>query len=186
MNKKQGFTLIELLIGISVSILIFLTTSSIFLLLYSADTRTRRTQVLEQTKNDIMQDMSNNVRWANDVKWSGGVLDLDSNVIYKLENQKLTRNGESLTAMEVLVTDFEVRDYSAESDYPSYEITIDFELASSSTQNDRLRMVVSKRKLQFLGNQSGAQPTPTVTTFFCPTPGPCTGNNCGGGVGPGR
>jgi prepilin-type N-terminal cleavage/methylation domain-containing protein len=187
-TKHTGFTLIELLIGITITVMIFLTTSSVFLLFYSADARTKRIQTLEQAKNDVQQDLSSAIRWARVITWDAAAktLTLDSSTVYSLVNNKLTKNSTSLVPRDVDVRGFTVTDLSTLGSYKSYEITIDLGLSQSPTSTDRLRVVAPQRKLviEENGNPGGGPRTRPILTC---TPGNGGGNNGGGGgPGPGR
>ncbi len=148
MNKNNGFTLIELLIGITVSALIFLTAGSMISLLFRTDVKTQRIEDLEQTKNDLLVQLSNSVRWAEVVTFTAGdagQLTADTDT-YSLSEGRILKTGEAITPSNVNVTKFRVSNFSGDPDLKSIEIQINMESANTATSKDSLNIVVSQRK----------------------------------------
>ncbi|OGM28311.1 hypothetical protein A2801_02535 [Candidatus Woesebacteria bacterium RIFCSPHIGHO2_01_FULL_41_10] len=106
----QGLMLIELLIGIAMSAIIFIVAASLVVFLFGSTTKSKQQQALEQTKNDIQTDIGNAARWADNVTFIGGVLQVDD-AIYQLVDGAIEKNGIALTPSDVVITGFEVFKY---------------------------------------------------------------------------
>lgn len=149
MKKTQkGFTLIELLVGVLISVMIFLTAGSMIALLFRTDMRTKNTENLEQTKNDIQGELSNKIRWAQDISFSPSSLTLDETE-YTLTSGRLLKNGDPLTSSDVVIKSFNILNLSRSTDIYSLEITIEMENKHQTTAQDIMKLVVSQRKTTF-------------------------------------
>ena len=142
---RQGFTLIELLVGIGMSAIIFVVVGSLLVSILTTNSKGRRQEAFEQVKNDVLGELSNAVRWADEVSLSGGQLVVDE-VVYEETTGRIVKNGQPLTPAGVRVENFEVRQLSAATDLASVRITADLEDANLAAARDRLTIVVSQRR----------------------------------------
>lgn len=147
-NKAAGFTLMELLIGITLASLIFLGSSSLVIVLFTSSARASQRDEMEQAKNDIMQDLSNSIRWAEGVSFDSSSITVavdPTDAFYQLQGERLFKNGTAITPETIAVTSMTINDYSASTSVVSLKIDIDFEHAQFSTFKDRMSIVVSQR-----------------------------------------
>jgi len=143
----RGFTLIEILLGVAISVLIFITAGSVMVTLYNSSTRTKQSQSLEQTKNDLQLEFLNNVRWGEEIESNLNSLRVDETV-YELVDGRINKNGEAITSSEVEVRDFSVVDYSTSDGVASLEISIELVNKRLPSVSERLRVVVSQRQME--------------------------------------
>lgn len=106
-KHKEGFSLLELLIGLSVSVAIFIVATSLMVQVFSMNTKSKQKDVLSQVKNDLQNEFSNSIRWADNISYVDGVLKVDE-TSYSLNDGKLLKDDSSLTPMNVEITSFEI------------------------------------------------------------------------------
>lgn len=146
--SKNGYTLVELLLGVTISVMIFMTAASVVALMFRSDAKTKRVETLEQTKNDIQGELTSNVRWGENITFSRNLLTIDSTV-YKLQDGRIFKNSDPLTSSEVNIKSFQIEDFSNSPVIKSLELTIEMENKTVSSTKDTLRFVVSQRKTSF-------------------------------------
>ncbi len=111
-SRLRGLTLIEILVGMTVSAAIFLVATNLITALFGSSTKQKQIETLEQTKNDLQQDIGNSVKWAeNEISFRDGVLVTDDDQ-YELRDGILYKNSSPLTPSSVYVESFEVYKYS--------------------------------------------------------------------------
>lgn len=153
-NQSAGFTLIELLIGIAISGLIFVAIGSLMLVLLTSNTRTKQLDELEQAKNDLLQNISNTVRWGGKINYidmgDSDILEVGTAptlVSFNLNNGVLERNGQPLNSTKIKITGFNIDDFSipTSANLKSLQITLTMEYQNFTSVKDILRIVVSER-----------------------------------------
>lgn len=142
---SSGFTLVELLLGITISVLIFLTAGSVMATLYSSGTRTKQSQALEQTRNDLQLELLNAVRWSQNLSYTTNSITANEST-YHVESERLYKNDVPLTSSEVIVKSFNITNYTASPPEASLEITTELGHRRFTTLNDVFKFVVSQRK----------------------------------------
>lgn len=142
---KKGFSLIELIVALGVSSIVMLTVISLMLTFMSSNTKSKRQEMFEQTKNDLQLELSNAVRWAKVVQINPENIVTDGKS-YTLSGGQIYKDGEALTPTGVEVTRFDINNYSNDIDLVSVEIRIEMRDRSFVTARDGLRVVVSQRK----------------------------------------
>jgi prepilin-type N-terminal cleavage/methylation domain-containing protein len=148
MKSNKGFTLIELLIGITVSAMVFMLAGSIVSLLFRTDVKGQRSESFEQTKNDIVAEITNAVRWAEVVNVTTtdlGTITADG-VEYTIQDGRLLKNNDPITGMSVIITKFKIRNRSEDPLLKSLDIQVEMESRQTATSHDTLNFVVSQRK----------------------------------------
>jgi prepilin-type N-terminal cleavage/methylation domain-containing protein len=148
-----GFTLIELLIGIALSSLIFLGSSSLVFSVFASNAKVRQLDLIEQAKSDLTIELNNNLRWAQAISISADFHTLTiasadgKTAIYSLQNGAVIKNGQPLTPKNISVTDFTIQDYSLQSTSAekSLLISITLQNAQFNAVADTLKIVVSQR-----------------------------------------
>ena len=113
-NLVSGFTLIELLVGLAVMTAIFILASSLVIDILDKNLKSEKKQIIEQVKNDLQAEVSNSVRWANNISFIGGVFEVDDSK-YHLDytDNRLYKNGVPFTPMDVVISRFEVERFSS-------------------------------------------------------------------------
>jgi len=129
---------------------IFLGASALILTLFGTSGKVKKSQTLDQTKNDIQVELSNNIRWAKIIDFDSNSITADANV-YKFESDgKVYKNGAALTPGDVLVKNVTIKDYSRAvtggEALSSLNISLDLEDVRSSNTSDHLSLVVSQRR----------------------------------------
>jgi len=109
-KTKKAFTLIEILVGLSIFSAIFIIATSLVVNVFSATTKGRQLESLEQTKNDLQTELGNTIRWADSLSFVNGNLTIDD-VVYSVQDGKLLRDNQALTSDEVVITKFNVTNY---------------------------------------------------------------------------
>jgi len=153
MNKKinyQGFTLIELIIGVLITTFIFLGASALILTLFGTSGRVQKSQSLDQAKNDIQVELTNNIKWAKILMIGPDSITADG-VIYKFESDgRLYKNGIPMTSGEIFLKNVLVSDLSrtrvSGEELISLKVSLDLESKRSSNISDHLNLVVSQRR----------------------------------------
>jgi type II secretory pathway pseudopilin PulG len=146
--RNKGITLIEILIGITVSSIIFIVSSSLVASLFYAETRSKDSEALEQTKNDLQSEFYEKIKWGENINVLSDRLIVDD-VEYSLSGGRLLKDGSALTAQKVNVQSFSIKDYSLSPDEVSLEITFELENKEKSSTKDSLKIIISQRKLEF-------------------------------------
>lgn len=146
-KNTRGLGMIELLLGITMSALIFLVSTSLITTLFRSDTKSRSSQSIDQAKNDIMSELATRIRWAESVTFDGAHLVVDS-VSYRIEGGRMYRGDDPLTPREVTIDGWEVSNYSLVDSLASYEIEIAMHHTTATSLTDSLRLVVSQRQTQ--------------------------------------
>lgn len=113
MINKKAFTLVEILVGLSIFSAIFIIATSLVVNVFSATTKGRQLDALEQAKNDLQAEFGNSIRWADSLSFRNGNLNIDG-VIYSVRDGKLYRDNLALTSDEVVVTRLDVSKYSVQ------------------------------------------------------------------------
>ena len=148
---KKAFTLIELVIALGMSAIVFVVVSSLVVMILSTNTKARRQEVFEQTKNDLVVELINNVRWGKQVDVTDNgetdTLTVDS-VVYRLEDGRVTKNGEPISPQSVEITSFDIGDYSAQDGLAGLEIKLGMRDRSFSLLTDTLEVAVAQRRTQ--------------------------------------
>lgn len=149
---KKAFTLLEILIALALSSMIFLLVSSLLVTMLTTNTKNSRKEVFEQTKNDISVSLSNDIRWAEKVSFTPNdpaTINInDNSVVYEVKNNALVKNSEPITPDNIKIVSFTVENRSNDANLGSYNINIEMEHAQLSTTKDRLKIVVSQRKIK--------------------------------------
>lgn len=141
-NKlNSGFTLVELLLALTSAIVILVATSSLIISVMKSGVKNSTREILQQTKNDLSVDFSNNVRWAKQisVEEGGASFEIDG-VIYKHDGDRITKNGEEFTSSNVNVRSFSIEKYAT-----SLGIRVEIESKQDPNINDSLYLVLSPR-----------------------------------------
>lgn len=156
-KSNQGLTLIELLVGIFLTSMIFLAASSLVVVLFSSNTRTKQMDEIQQAKNDLLNEISNAVKWAAFIeligtgKFQATLFDGTTHVyMYDAINNTLNKNGVPLHTSGVNVTVFEVSSLgvNADADAPkSLQIKIELEDGQLKQIKDAFRIVASQRSV---------------------------------------
>ncbi len=142
--KNSGFTLIEMMLGVVISAIIFLTIGSVVAVFYSSDAKTQRTQIFEQTKNDLAVEISNAVKWSDLIAISANSITADTTT-YTLNNGRILKNGSALTSSDVIINSFDIENKSVLSSLKSLEINISMSSKRFSLLSDQFKLVVSQR-----------------------------------------
>lgn len=145
---KKGFTLMELLLALGMSALIFVVVSSLMVTILSSNTKSKRNEVFEQIKNDLVVEFINRVRWAQVVSAednaSSDVITADADR-YMLNNGILLRNNEPITPENIEVTRFDVVNKSNIENKAGLEITVSFRDRNFVLLEDVLNIQVAQR-----------------------------------------
>lgn len=148
---KKGITLIEILISLGLSSVVFLIVSTLIVTILNSNLKSQRQELFEQTKNDILIEMSNKVRWAENVEIIPG--DLGELIINDGESTYsvspggvLLKNGVPMVTDEIVVTRFTVENFSNSMDMASVQVSLEMENAAFPAAKDSMRFVVSQRK----------------------------------------
>jgi len=150
-KHSQGFTLVELLLGITISVMIFLTATSVLSLLFRSDVKTKRIDELEQAKNDLSAEFSNKIRWASNITYTNGAnatLSIDESE-YTLSNERVLKGDQPLTPASVAVKKLQVTNYSNNPLIKSLEIVVEMESKNNSSVKQSVRIIASQRKTRF-------------------------------------
>lgn len=145
---KKGFTLMELLLALGMSALIFVVVSSLMVTILTTNTKSRRAEVFEQTKNDLVVEFINRVRWAETVS----VEDLETADVvladadkYLISDGRLFRNDEAITPENIEITRFEVVDKSNIENRAGLDIRVSFRDRNFILLEDILNIQVAQR-----------------------------------------
>jgi len=141
-NKvNSGFTLIELLLALVTTLIILIATTSLIVSVLKSGAKNTAREVLQQTKNDLSTDFSNNVRWAKqiNIKNDEDSVEIDG-INYKFDGTKITKRGEDFTSSNVVVTSFLVEQYAT-----SLGIRVELESKQDPNIKDSLYLVISPR-----------------------------------------
>lgn len=147
-HNQQGLTLIELLIGMTMSAMIFLVSSSLMASLFFSDTKSKHKEILEQAKNDIQSELSNQIRWGQTIAVTPNQLTIDG-ATYQITNERLYKNGDPLTPSDVVIDNFKVEDYSTLPYLASLRVEVELHHKTNTSAHDTLTLVASQRKLEF-------------------------------------
>jgi len=105
---KKGFTLIEFLVGISMTALVFIVATNLMIAFFKVDSKSQRSQQLEQAKSDLSSEFTNGLQWAKSVEFKNNILTVDANK-YELNSGKMLKNNVAFTGINVVVSDFSVK-----------------------------------------------------------------------------
>lgn len=105
--KRKGFTLIEFMVGITMTALVFIVATNLVIAFLRVDSKSQRSQELEQVKSDLSSEFTNTMLWASSVDMTNGVLTVDGNK-YKVSGGQFMKNDKALTGSKVLVSGFTV------------------------------------------------------------------------------
>jgi prepilin-type N-terminal cleavage/methylation domain-containing protein len=146
----KGFTLIELLVGIAVASMIFVVACSLVVSIINFSVKSSKSQVIEQVKNDIVANLSTDIRWANKINIGMGsdtlTIKQDSgNVVYALTGSRLSKNGSPLTSRDIKVTNFSVDQKGGQ-----LEVNIAMENSLNPSIKDSLDFIISPRNKEAL------------------------------------
>jgi prepilin-type N-terminal cleavage/methylation domain-containing protein len=142
---RKGFTLIELLVAIGISSVVFMIVGSVLALFVAQNTKSVRQEAFEQVKNNLAVELSNSIRWGNEISYGLGSLVVDG-ITYDLTGGTINKNGSSLISSNVVVTRFEIADKSTNPELKSFEIDIEFTDRNYAVYRDQMHLVVSQRK----------------------------------------
>jgi len=153
-----GFTLVELLVGIALSSLIFMAISTLMLVLFSSSSRVAQMDRLEQTQNDLQAELSNAIRWADQVDVTDSarikVYHESEETEYYIEEGRLYKKTSTamqvLTSQDVLINSLTAVNYSTASfgepdPKVSLNITIEMQDKQFFHVLDTVNLVVSQR-----------------------------------------
>lgn len=146
MNEK-GLTIIEILIGMTVSVIILMVSTSMMANIFYIDTKSKQSEILSQVKNDLQSEITVGVRWAETLSFSDNELVVDSNV-YSLNDGLIEKNGEAITPSSVYIEELEVNDFSTMSQQKSLRVNIAMRHRDFTSVSDSLEVVVSQRKME--------------------------------------
>jgi len=146
MNEK-GLTIIEILIGMTVSVIILMVSTSMMANIFYIDTKSKQSEILSQVKNDLQSEITVGVRWAETLSFSDNELVVDSNV-YSLNGGLIEKNGEAITPSSVYIEELEVNDFSTMSQQKSLRVNIAMRHRDFTSVSDSLEVVVSQRKME--------------------------------------
>lgn len=88
--------------------LVFIVATNLVIAFLKVDTKSQRSQELEQVKSDLTSEFTNTLQWASLVDYKNGVLKVDANT-YEVTGGKFMKNKSSLTGSKVVVSDFSVK-----------------------------------------------------------------------------
>lgn len=142
--NKQGLTLVELLISMALASVIFMIVGSMLAMFVTQNTKSQRQEIFEQTKNDLTQELSNNVRWGKEISLGSDYLIVDGNE-YRVENGYFQKNGENFSSDKLEITHFEVFDRSTTVELVGAEVMIEMRDRNYPLASDVVRIVVSQR-----------------------------------------
>lgn len=137
--------MIELLIAMAMASVVFMIVGSLLATFVTQNTKSQRQELFEQAKNDLALELSNYIRWGQDIQISGSILTVDGN-IYRVENGNFLKNDQNLISSKLGVTSFEIEDRSAAPGLVSLEMTIGLEDRGYPLASDVMHLVVSQRK----------------------------------------
>jgi len=117
---NDGFTLIEILVAITMAAIIFIAVLALMQAVMGSSRKTKMKQTIEQTKNDLLIDISNNTKWAEagTLEVPGdpeeGWIRVGDELEYRLDKGegRIQRNGEYLTSKNIVIEDFIVSQHS--------------------------------------------------------------------------
>lgn len=162
MNKQEGkkekrkifdFLSIEILVAIAVASFIFLISSLIFISLYF-NQQNKQEAKFDLAKNDILNEVSNTVRWAKSIT----VLASHNSFISEMPNGdkftfslisgRILKNDNPITPASITIKSFEVQNLSRNPKYASLVILTELASKDNETLADSMRLVVSQRYLK--------------------------------------
>jgi hypothetical protein len=140
-SLNSGFTLVELLLALTSAIVILIASATLIVSILKSSAKNRTKEILQQTKNDLSVDFSNNIRWAKqiNVKNGGTGFEIDG-VNYKFDGNRITKRGEDFTPSNVDITTFSVEEYAT-----SLGIKVELESKTNPMIKDSLYLVISPR-----------------------------------------
>lgn len=150
---QRGFTLLELLVGMVITGIIVMGVTSFMVLLFSSNLRLKQVDLLEQTKYDIQNDISNAARWAQTITiHSSGngftVINTDGkSTVYQFQNNQLLKNSVSIVPDDVSITQMSVTDNSGTPDLASLDIHLALEQRSFRAAQSTAHIVISQRRV---------------------------------------
>lgn len=147
--------MIELMVSIGLASIVFILAGSFMAFVVEKNTKNQRTELFEQAKNDITRELSNSIKWAETVTMTDGGDGLDTlsvdKSVFELNSGKLERDHESITPDGVVITGFNVQNFSQSPTLASLQIVVKMQNSSFPLSQDVLRLVVSQRKME-VGN----------------------------------
>ncbi len=156
---RRGFTLIELLVAMTLAGFIFVISSTVLFTIFRSDTRSRKLEKVEQVKNDLFVELSNEIRWAKGVSIDSGASTLkitdaeDKETVYAFSGSSLTKNGQKITPNSVAITKFDLEEYltvpanvTGHSPYPGVKVEVEFLDQVTGLTADTLKLFVAMRK----------------------------------------
>ncbi|MEK9200839.1 MAG: hypothetical protein AAB909_02580 [Patescibacteria group bacterium] len=143
---RKGLSLLEILISVGLASTVFLIVSSMLITFYNSDSRSKRLEVFEKSKNDLILLLSNSVRWAEVVLISENDLIVDGHTFALRSDGRLYKDDDVLTPEGLRITKFEIQDYSGIPGYPSILVDISMEDKDNVLRMDTLKLIVSVRK----------------------------------------
>lgn len=146
---RKGLTLIELLIAISMASVVFIIVGSILAAFVTQNSKSQRQEMFEQAKNDLSQELSNNIRWGSEIVLSENMITVDGNE-YKLENGYLQKNGQNLLTDRIRIKSFLAVDRSVKDQIVGADITIDMEDRNYPLASDVMHLVISQRVMEII------------------------------------
>jgi len=160
-DHTKGFTLIEILIAMIISAILFVLVSSLLANLFRSDTKSKQSQTMEQTKNDIRSELTNAVRWADNLTHDSEQLFLDED-IYRLEDNRFVKNSIPLSHRDIEVSNLRIVKHTPRIDASRTEAGFGLTGAYYNNQNftDRILERVDDQVNFDWGNES---PDPTVS-----------------------
>jgi hypothetical protein len=140
-NLNSGFTLVELMLALTSAIIILIATATLIVSVLKSSAKNRTREILQQTKNDLSVDFSNNLRWAKQINiHKGGTgIEIDG-VNYKFDGKRITKRGEDFTSNNVDVKSFFIEGYAT-----SLGIKVELESKTDPNIKDSLYLVLSPR-----------------------------------------
>lgn len=168
---RQGLTLVELLIAMTLASFVFLLVSTLLITVVNTNLKSKRQENFEQVKNDLLMEISNQVRWANLV----GVAEVTNELVicnkedltvcdpgitnseeiryrFNTVDGSVEKNGEAITPNNVVITMFKIKSLSGIPGFASLKIDVEMRDRSITTNTDTLNIVVSQRKTRLEQN----------------------------------
>jgi len=145
LKNIKGFSLIELVVAIALASVVFIIVGSILATFVTQNTKSERQEMFEQAKNDIVMELSNNIRWGKDFVVTEDTLLIDGNK-YHVEDGHFMKNSQNLTMDNVSVKKIEVFNVSTDPNLVGVDMTLVLADRNYPLATDVIHLVVSQRR----------------------------------------